>query len=237
MVTGWEALKEKGIPFTSTVWRHSRKWAIPIPKGIRELLDPNQLYKITIEFTQPPDNRLNKFLEYQLNKLSFERYVEVTKVWKSGNRRLFPITTNTALRLVPKLQELKEATDLIIEEATIQDAIDYLLRDNPRYRELKMKTLNPQGRLWYMVTDEDRKNQKKYQEELNKLREEYRDKAKELIKQGIKPGRDVELLKSWIQNPLLITAVPYETKDEREAIALYKRAPIPLKDDETNHIF
>lgn len=231
-VNGWGALQEKGIPFTSTVWRHSRKWAIPIPKGTRELLDPNQLYKITIEFTRPPDSRLNTFLEYQLNKLSFERYVEVTKVWKSGNRRLFPITTNTALRLVPKLQELKEATDLIIEEATIQDAIDYLLKDNPRYKELKRKILNPHGRLWYMATEKDRKELKKYQEELNQLREEYRDKARELIEQGFKPGRDVELLKAWIQNPLLITAVPYETKDEREAIALYKRAPIPLKEDD-----
>lgn len=231
-VTGWGALQEKGIPFLSTVWRHSRKWAIPIPKGTRELLDPNQLYKITIEFTKPPDNRLNKFLEYQLSKLSFERYVEVTKVWKSGKRRLFPITKNTALRLVPKLQELREATDLIIEEATIQDAIDYLIRDDPRYKELKRKILNPSGRLWYNMTEKDRKQQEKYREELNKLREEYRDRAKELIEEGFKPGRDVELLKEWIKNPLLITAVPYEAKSEREAIALYKRAPIPLKEDD-----
>ena len=236
-ITGEEAFKEamrelEPVKFYSTVWRHSRRWAIPIPKGVRELLDPNQLYKIRITFTTPEDSYLKNRLSGILSSLEWKSYVEVTKAWKSGNRRLFPITKNTARQLVPKLQELKEATEEIIREATIEEAIDYLIKDDPKYRELKRKLISSKGRLWDYLTEADIKKQERIKEEIAKLKEEYRPKAEKLVEEGFKPGPEIEFIEEWIKAPLLIEATPYYVENERKAIALYKRAPMPLNEDE-----
>ena len=235
VITGKEAFREakrelEPVTFYSTVWRHSRRWAIPIPKGVRELLDPNQLYKITITFTKPEDSYLRNRLENILSRLVWDSYVEVTKVWKSGNRRLFPITKNTARQLVPKLQELKEFTEDIIREAVIEEAIDYLIKDDPKYKKLKLefytlKNLN-------FPTPRDLKEMKKVERAIQELKEEYRPKAEKLVEEGFKPGPEIEFIEEWIKAPLLITATPYYVENERKAIALYKRAPMPLNGDE-----
>jgi len=236
-----EAMKElEPVKFYSTVWRHSRRWAIPIPKGVRELLDPNQLYKIRITFTTPPDSYLKDQLSRIISSLKWESYVEVTKIWKSGNRRLFPITKNTAMRLVPQLQELKEATDLIIEEATIQEALTYILQNDPRYKKLKRELITHErkrnGRIWDVIPieaqDSIEQEIKKIKKEIAKLREKYRAKAEELVKTGFRPGPEIEFIEEWVKTPLLIEATPYNVDNERKAIALYKRAPMPLRDED-----
>ena len=237
IMTGREAIKRtleelRPIRFYSTVWRHSRKWAIPIPKGVREMVSLNQLYLIKIEFITPDDWNLRQQLGHILTKVDYESYGEVTKVWKSGKRLLFPITMNTARRLVPKLQELKEATEMIIEEATIQEAIDYLLKTDPEYKELRRKLIRLNTIEPYALNGHERRQLESIQKKIAKLREEYRPKAEELVKEGFKPSPKVELIKDWIKNPLLITATPYIAKNEREAIALYRRAPMPADETE-----
>jgi hypothetical protein len=246
MVTlrGWEAFekekeagKENTIPFLSTVWRHSRKWAIPIPKGTRELLDPNQLYKIRISFTTPEDSHLDDLVREIFSGVGLKSYVEVTKVWKSGNRRLFPITKSTARQLVPKLQKLRENAEIILREATIQKAIDYLIKEDPRYKELRREIVRVNGPLWDILTPEQKEEQQKLREALAKLREEYRPKAEKLVEEGFKADPELEFIKEWIKAPLLIEATPYEVENERKAIALYKRAPILLTEEDDQRMY
>lgn len=226
-----EFRKLKPVEFLSTIWRHSRKWAIPIPKGTRELLDPNQLYEIEIRFTRPRDRYLEERLGGILRKIDWDTYREVTKIWQSGNRRLFPITPNTAQRLVPKLQELKEATELIIEEITIEEAINYLIKKDPRYKELKRELYRLKALDFPM--DKDIRKMEKIEKAIVELMDEYRPKAEELVAKGeFKPGTKVAWAKGWIKAPLLIIASPYKVEDHRKAIALYKRAPMPLDEEE-----
>lgn len=236
IVTGEEvfrkAREELGIVrFYSTIWQHSRKWAIPIPKSVRKLIDQNQLYKIEIRFTRPENRWLHDKLGMILlnNTDPYESYVEITKVWKSGNRMLFPITMNTARQLVPKLQKLREAVDIIIEEAIIQEAIDYLLKKDPEYRKLQRKLIGFESE--YDLSSRMRQY-KSTEKKIKELREKYRAKAEELVKQGFKPSLNIELTKDWIKRPLLITATRYTPKNEREAIAIYRRAPIPADEKE-----
>ena len=237
-ITGEEAFRrviEEAYPlrFYSTVWRHSRKWAIPIPKGVKELVNSNQLYIIRITFSSPNDWTMRAQIGRFLTNVEYEVYKEVTKVWKSGKRLLFPITINTARQLVPKLQELREATETIIEEATIQEAIDYLLKTDPQYRELKKQLIILEREEYYSLNGHQRRKIESIKKKIEKLREEYRSKAEELVREeGFKPSPKIELLKDWIKNPLYIKASPYQAEDEREAIALYRRAPMPLNDED-----
>ena len=224
------------VSFSSTVWKHGGGWKIPIPRGARELLSREKLYKIQIRFRDLPYTwSWNALMPEDLIRLEEARnktFTEVSKVVKSGPKLLFPITRNTADILVPIIKSIQKSLNEVIEKATLDEALEYLLSNNKDYLQLQREYESLTDSWDFYPSKRDKQRIEELKEKLTQLRESYKPKAEELVKSGqFKASYKVELLNGWVKRPLIIEVYPFSVDNPDDAIHIFLRAPMPVNDD------
>jgi Mg2+ and Co2+ transporter CorA len=160
-------------------------------------------------------------------------FTEVSKVVKSGPKLLFPITRNTADILVPIIKSIQKSLEEIIEKATIDEALEYLLSNNKEYIRLLNEYNAIKNEPWDIYPSKrDRKRAEELEEKLTQIRRAYKPKAEELVKSGqFKASYKVELLNGWVKRPLIVEVYPFKVDNPDDAIHIFLKAPMPLNDE------
>ena len=127
--------EEEVIIYTANLWHSGGKWVIPIPRHIKPLLKKNKLYKLIISIREIPFSIV--FSETSSKALQKERvFIEVTKIWKMGDKYAFPVRKETADLLAPLILEIREVVKREVEKSKIGRAKRRLLSEDKRYLKL-----------------------------------------------------------------------------------------------------
>jgi hypothetical protein len=240
--------------FAGSIWRHSRRYVIPIPKNQLGLLleDPlgrDRLYKIHISVRPIPE--INT-LELTLRDIGSEKVdianlsgkadelinearnlilglpsvAEISKLWKSGNKFIFPITPDTAELILPKIEQASKKLEEAIKLLKVRDVLERLLDENQEYQELEDKI-----GVWKLIRELPEEN---LPEDYQKTLERMKAIEREAISQAIEKARTMKgtyklrLLEGWIERPLTIKIYCFQPRTSEEAISLYRKTPIRL---------
>nr|WP_015243611.1 hypothetical protein [Thermococcus sp. AMT7]AFZ84296.1 hypothetical protein a7-8 [Thermococcus sp. AMT7] len=242
---------------TASIWRHSRRYVIPIPKNQLALLleDPlgrDRLYKLQISVRPIPE--INT-LELSLRDIGSEKVeiadlsgkadelineakklisglpnvTEISKLWKSGNKFIFPITPDTAELILPKIDQASKKLEEAIKLLKVRDVLERLLEENQEYQELKDKI-----GVWKLIKRLGPTENLDLPEEYQKTLERMKAIEMEAINQAIEKAKTMKgtyklrLLEGWIERPLAVKIYRFQPGTPEEAISLYRKTPIRL---------
>ncbi|ACX73607.1 hypothetical protein Metvu_1757 (plasmid) [Methanocaldococcus vulcanius M7] len=241
--------------FAGSIWRHSRRYVIPVPKNQLGLLleDPlgrDRLYKIHISVRPIPEintleltlldigsekvvdianlsGKANELIDKARNLiLGLPSVAEISKLWKSGNKFIFPITPDTAELILPKIEQASKKLEEAIKLLKVRDVLERLLDENQEYQELKDKL-----GVWRIIRELPGED---LPEDYQKTLERMKAIEREAISQAIEKARTMKgtyklrLLEGWIERPLTIKIYRFQPRTPEEAISLYRKTPIRL---------
>lgn len=248
-----EETPEPLTTFTGSIWRHSRRYVVPLPKNqvgllLQDAKGRDSLYKVQLTVRPIPEIDFTGIMFKEISSKNADAseitlkahelvekakkeianvpsVAEITKLWKSGAKFILPITPDTAEVLLPKIDTASKYLEEAIKLLKVKEVLAELLKDNQEYQELKNKLdLWRLSRRLGIEPDEEITNAI---ERMKAIEQATLGQALELAEKK-RSTYTLRLLEGWIERPLTIRVYRFQPKTPEEAISLYRKTPIRL---------